>query len=123
MTIQFRVFLVVTAVAVELLYGSAIAAVAGKPQAGAAQPPLSVVQHLCLPGRSDYALQKWNFIDPWLLCSAGDQYTGGEVLFKRKPDGSFSQASSGGGDLPVSALEYLGVPSTVAKKLISGMHT
>lgn len=94
----------------------------GKPQVAATQPPLPVVQRICLPTGADYVLHKWNFINPYLLCSAGDQNTGGEVLFVRDLRGSFSQISTGGGDLTIPALEFWGVPSDVAKALILGMH-
>jgi hypothetical protein len=93
------------------------------PAAVPTQPPLPVVTRLCIKPATDYALESWNFVAPYLLCYRGDRNTGGGVLFKQNADGSFSQASHGGGYYSVRNLEFLGVPASTAVKLVSGLHT
>jgi hypothetical protein len=87
------------------------------------QPPLSVVQQLCVPAGIDETVYEWNFAPPYLLCIISDQLSGTGKLFMQNPDGTFSRISHGGGAVNVDLMvNHYGVPTAIAKALRVGLH-
>ena len=85
-------------------------------------PTLAQVQTLC--NNADLTVYKWNFVSPYVLCYIADNYTNSVFLYQAQGalPGTFVRIRSAGGAFTASHLVSLGVPSTTAATLTSGLH-
>jgi hypothetical protein len=92
------------------------------PRPGYPTPKVSQVRKLCTG--YDMTLDQWNFVSPYLLCYSVDKYTNGVNLFEAQgaAPGKFVHIKGGGGAMDVGYLVQLGVPSSIASRLVSGLH-
>jgi len=82
-------------------------------------PSISTVTSLCT-GQGT-VLGKWNFVSPYLLCYNQSTQSGGVALLLESSSG-FSLVRGAGGIFDANKLVRLGVPSSVATALVSGLH-
>jgi hypothetical protein len=83
-------------------------------------PSIATVSSLC-NGRNT-VLGQWNFVRPYLLCYNHSLNSEGVQLFMESSTG-FTRIRGAGGVFDANKLVRLGVPSSTATALVSGLHS